>query len=351
MFNHNRYLVLPLCMLVLTSVCASSAAAEDEAAPLEPFWLKPQLQLGMEFRPGDTIISVPGKSGTTWSMNIFHQLRSGGDPELVDVYAEVPWIEFKERPNQTDEELYERWRNMPMDVPRGFKTHSPVDGPFLQYRDDLKYIVVFRNPEEALVSFLPFLKGHRDELWEYWKAEPVRDGFLGAPDITFPEWFETKVLPFSPAPGIPAPPGGLLTVFFLSFINSWWPHRNKPNVQFFHFSEMKKDHEGTVRKFANHLGFNPTEEQWPNILEYTSFPWMKAHGSKFEAATVCPMPLMKSGSMVRKGASGKAAEDGMTPEISKQIHDFAEQLVPDPAARKWMFEGGPLPPDEAHTEL
>ena len=42
-----------------------------------------------------------------------------------------------------------------------------------------------------------------------------------------------------------------------------------------HFSEMKKDHEGSVRKIAAHLGFEPTEEKWPKILEYTSFKWMK----------------------------------------------------------------------------
>lgn len=44
------------------------------------------------------------------TMNIFHQLRTGGDPDMKDVYAEVPWIEFKEYPGQSDEELLERWK-------------------------------------------------------------------------------------------------------------------------------------------------------------------------------------------------------------------------------------------------
>lgn len=79
-------------------------------------------------------------------MNIVHQLRSGGDPD-VNVYdvsvallpppvaqpksflpsnwfcqraynyglprsylQDVPWIEYRERPDQTDEELLERWK-------------------------------------------------------------------------------------------------------------------------------------------------------------------------------------------------------------------------------------------------
>ena len=59
-------------------------------------------------------------------MNIFHQLRTGGDPDFKDIYAEVPWPEFKERPDQPDEELLERWRQLPS--PRAFKSHS-IPGP------------------------------------------------------------------------------------------------------------------------------------------------------------------------------------------------------------------------------
>ena len=68
----------------------------------------------------------PAKSGTTWTMNIFHQLRTGGDPDFKDIYAEVPWLEFKERPDQPDEELLERWKQLPS--PRAFKSHS-MPGP------------------------------------------------------------------------------------------------------------------------------------------------------------------------------------------------------------------------------
>ena len=61
-------------------------------------------------------------------MNIFHQLRTGGDPDFKDIYAEVPWLEFKERPDQPDEELLERWKQLPS--PRAFKSHSmPGPGP------------------------------------------------------------------------------------------------------------------------------------------------------------------------------------------------------------------------------
>ena len=148
-------------------------------------------------------------------------------------------------------------------------------------------------------------------------------------------------------PGMPeesVPPGGLLTMLFFGFINGWWPLRNEPNVLFIHFSDMKRDHEGSVRKIAAFLGFQPTAEQWPKILKFTSFAWMKEKEDKFEIRTLLPFPLLKKGGMVRKGQMGKAADDGMTPEIAATIRSWAEKMVPDAAARKWMYEGGALPP-------
>eukprot|EP00964_Phaeocystis_antarctica_P134745 scaffold99026_cov58-Phaeocystis_antarctica.AAC.2 len=56
-----------------------------------------------------------------------------------------------------------------------------------------------------------------------------------------------------------------------------------------------------MRKIAAHLGYEPTTEQWPKILEYTSFAWMKEHQEKFEVTTLMPFPLILPGGMVRKG--------------------------------------------------
>ena len=189
-------------------------------------WFSPPLQAKIKYRKGDTLIAVPAKSGTTWTMNIFHQLRTGGDPDFKDIYAEVPWSEFKERPDQPDEELLERWEKMPAEVPRAFKTHSqpgpegapmPEMGCFAAYREDLKYVVVMRNPEvtrpapcsqlhripvssppplsshqrsctsrtssdqpvapeqEAVVSFKPFIESHNPKAFEFFGVPEMRE--------------------------------------------------------------------------------------------------------------------------------------------------------------------------------
>lgn len=302
------------------------------------------MQTKVEHRPGDTVVAVAAKSGTTWAMNIFHQLRTGGDPDFKDIYAEVPWPQFKERPDQTDEELLERWKKMP--DPRGFKSHSspgpdgaaaPEIGAFLTYREDMKYLVIMRNPEEAIVSYFPFLAAHNPKLWELWNVTEMRETLMRP---TFKAFFDEIVLPgFPHMPRDRVPPGGLLTMFYFSFLNNWWPFRGKPNVLMLHFSDMVRDHEASLRKIASFLGMEPTPEQWPKVLEYTSFRWMKEHEEKFEVHTLLPFPLLLPGGMVRKGCSGQSAEDGVTPEISAQIREWAEKMVPDPAARLWLFEG------------
>ena len=67
-------------------------------------------------------------------------------------------------------------------------------------------------------------------------------------------------------------------MFFFSFINGWWPLRDKPNVLMLHFSDMKKDHEGSIRKIADFLGFSDklSEQQWAKVLLRETFS--RAHG-------------------------------------------------------------------------
>jgi hypothetical protein len=135
---------------------------------------------------------------------------------------------------------------------------------------------------------------------------------------------------------------GMLGAVF-GFLAAWWPLRNEANVLFMHFSDMKKDHAGSVRKIAAFIGEEPTDDQWTKILEYTSFAWMKQHEDKFEARTAGKVPIPKSGAMIRQGAIGKAKADGMTDEISAHLREVGSQICPDADAVKWLYEGGKLP--------
>lgn len=295
-----------------------------------PPWIRPEIQKDIRWRDGDVVISVPPKSGTTWMMNIVYQLFTGGTPDFQDVYAEVPWIEFIGGPQLTGQHVMDRLEAMPKDRRRAFKTHSaPPTIPFFEAgtKPDVKYIVVFRNPEEALVSFWPFLQQHTDEWFDLWG---MPRGVMSRPDFAT---FYSEVIDANQMQGM-----------FFGFLAAWWPLRARKNVLFLHYNEMKKDHEATIRKVADFLGgVHPSASQWSSILEYTSFPWMKRHTEKFEGHTTGTVPILKTGAMIRKGESGKAEEDGMTDEIARDLRQIGEQICPDPVALKWYYEGGKVP--------
>ncbi len=301
----------------------------DDAAPAGPPWIRPEIQQKIEWRNGDVVISVPAKSGTTWTMNIVHQLLTGGTADFRDLYEEVPWIEFLSHPGQSHQDVIDRVAAMPTSRRRAFKTHSaPPAVPFVKAGAgrDVKYVVVFRNPEEALVSFRPFLDQHSDAWYDLWQMP--REA-LCRPD--FPSFYSDVI-----------DSHGMQGMFF-GFLAAWWPLRGESNVLFMHYSDMKRDHEASIRKIAEFLGVEPTAEQWPAILEYTSFPWMKRHEEKFELNSAGSITPLKHGAMMRKGKAGDAQTDGMTQEISRHFRERGGQIFPDAAALTWLYEGGDLP--------
>ncbi len=300
---------------------ASDGPPEEPGVP----WVDPDIQQCIDWRDGDIVISVPLKSGTTWTMNIVHQLRSGGDPDLEDVYLEVPWLELISSPERTQQDVADEINAMRADRRRAFKTHSPP-GP-LPYQApgsgrDVQYIVVLRHPDEVAASMHPFIGAHTEEWFRLWGME--RGEFV-PPDLA--TFLDTMGTP-------------MLAEAVFGFLGAWWPLRNEPNVLLMHFSDMKADHEGSIRKIADFLGFEPRASEWPAILECTSFPWMKKNGDRFELRGVSEVPILESGAMVRKGRSGKAKDDGVTAEISAELARVGREALPDPDAFDWLYSGG-----------
>jgi aryl sulfotransferase len=65
---------------------AQREAGPDGPPAGPPPWINETIQQGIQWRDGDIVVAVPPKSGTTWTMNIVHQLRSGGDALFADIY-------------------------------------------------------------------------------------------------------------------------------------------------------------------------------------------------------------------------------------------------------------------------
>jgi aryl sulfotransferase len=291
-----------------------------------PPWLNPEIQKAVEARDGDIWIAVPAKSGTNWTMNIVHQLLTGGSADFDSIYRVVPWPEFVERPGQDPKEVLDRIAAMPTNRRRAFKTHvGPPALPFIKAGSgkDVKYVVASRDPEEALVSFKLFLDQHTDAWYDLWK---VPRGALTRPD--FVSWYREVAVPKE-----------LLGLFF-GPVAAWWPLRREPNVLFLHFADMKRDLPAATRKVADFLGIKPSTAEWAKIDEHVSFDWMKKHESKFDTLANTPVRVLEHGAMMRKGKTGASREDGMTDEIAQQLRAAGAKMLGDEAALAWMYGGG-----------
>lgn len=297
---------------------------EEQGVP----WVDPEIQQRVAWRDGDIVVSVPPKSGTTWTMNIVHQLREGGDRALKDIYVEVPWLELVPRPGALREALAAEIDAMPSHRRRAFKTHS-APGP-LPYRAPgagagVQYVVVVRHPDEAMASMHPFIASHSEAWFAAWgmsRAEFVPPDF----DTFFTEFAKDMVR-------------GMV----FEFLAAWWPLRHASNVLLLHFSDMKRDHEGSVRRIAEFLGFRPSEAQWRVVLECTSFAWMKAHEHCFELRGVTDPAILDPGAMLRRGQVGAAREDGVMPAMSAEFAAIGREVVGDEAVFEWVYRGGKLP--------
>jgi hypothetical protein len=291
-----------------------------------PPWLNPQTQQGVVARDGDIWISVPPKSGTNWMMNIVHQLLTGGDESFDSIYGVVQWPEFVERPGQPPQEKLDRIAALPTDRRRAIKSHgAPPELPFIEAGSgkDVRYVVVCRNPDEALVSFKIFLDQHTDAFYDLWK---VPRAAMTRPDFGA---FYREVYD----------PRGMQGLLF-GFLAAWWPLRHEKNVRLLHFADLKRDFAGSVRKVADFLGIAPSAPEWTRINEYTSFDWMKRHEDKFDTLPHTPVRVLEHGGMMRKGKAGASREDGMTEEIAKHLYAVGSKILRDEAALRWLYHGG-----------
>lgn len=106
---------------------------------------------------------------------------------------------------------------------------------------------------------------------------------------------------------------------------------------------MVKDHEGSIQKISDFLGYGPyTNQEWEDVLELTSFPWMKKNEMKFEASTIWEVPALMSGAMMRQGSFGVARQEGITEEMAKEINERGRTVLDDEGALDWMYNGGDI---------
>ena len=252
--------------------------------------------LALQLRPSDVVISPYGKSGTTWTQQIVHGLRTRGDMDFDDISRVVPWIEMS-----TDLGL-----DLDADQraePRAFKSHLSWD----RVPRGGRYIVPLRDPGDALVSAYRFMEG--------WFAEP------GA--ISIEE--HARELFMKPPPG-----GG-----YWAHLRSWWEHRDDGNVLLLAYELMKTDLERTVRRIADFIEIPLDEELLEIVMRQSSLEFMTAHKDRFDdylmrrrSEEVCGLPPGSDSAKVRDGVVGSRKLE-LPAEIQAELDArWTEEITP-----------------------
>lgn len=270
------------------------------------------------FRDTDIIISTYAKSGTTWMQQMIGQMLQGPDAGL-EVAELSPWLDLRVPPKEIKLPLVEAQTRR-----RFVKTHLPVDA--LVFSPKAKYIYIGRDGRDVVWS----LYNHHvnaNALW--YQALNDTPGRVGPPigkppaDIRqyWTEWMEKDGYPFWS---------------FWENIRTWWEIRHLPNVMYVHFATLKADMPGQMRKMAEFLDIRVDEANWPRILEYCSFDWMKANATK-------SVPLggafWDAGAQVfiHKGVNGRW-QSVLSPEESRAYEDRAVKELGAECAH-WLATG------------
>jgi hypothetical protein len=261
---------------------------EEMQQRMEHFATDEGWQKGLDYKPEptDVFIVTPPKCGTTWMQQIVHGLRTRGSMDFDEITRVVPWINMA--------------HDMGIDIhapqvayPRAFKTHSTLD----EVPQGGKYIVVLREPKDALLSHYYFFEGFFFE--------------KGSIDI---ETFAKEYY----LPG--------RAVF--KHITSLWGHRDAENVLPLCFENMKADLPATLEKVAKFIGIPLDNELREIVLKQSDIKFMQAHEDQFEdhilrKARSAAMKLPSDGqlSKVRDGQVG-ASKLSVPEHIKKELDEI-----------------------------
>jgi aryl sulfotransferase len=271
-----------------------------------------------QFRDDDIVISTYAKSGTTWMQQIVAQLLFGPDPSL-EVAEMSPWLDLRVPPKAVKLPVVEAQTHR-----RFIKTHLPVDA--LVFSPRAKYIYIGRDGRDVIWSFY---NHHVNANATWYSALNDTPGRVGPPiepppsDIRdyWHDWLSRDGHPFWP---------------FWENVRTWYAIRDLPNVLLVHFANLKRDMRGQMRRIAAFLDVSVDEATWPDILEYCSFDWMKAHATK-------SVPLggafWDAGAQVfiNKGVNGRWS-DVLTAEESAEYEARALREL-GPECARWIATG------------
>lgn len=205
---------------------------------------------GFDFRADDIVIATPAKCGTTWMQNIVGMLVLGRTDLGRPITEISPWLDMLTRPLDEVVAMLDGQEHR-----RFIKTHTPFDG--LPYDDRVTYLTIFRHPLQVAQSDVDHgANADRDRI------VPLRGEVAGFDDLADlvppPERSDdprTRMLQWIDDTTEYGSPGGTASLRqLMHHARSFWEVRDRPNVHVFHYSDLRRDLAGQMRRVAEVLG-------------------------------------------------------------------------------------------------
>lgn len=282
-----------------------------------------------EPRPDDIVIATAPKCGTTWTQQIVGSLVFQDD-EPRPIPTVSPWIDARFR-GFSEEVL----ANLQRQKHRRFiKTHLPVAG--LPLFDEVRYIHVARDGRDALMSMHNHFTGYSPAQYDDFDRIGLEDPTIGRPYPRFPadpaEFFRIWIS----TPAVAGDTEGTPSPSFFDLEAGYWAERSRPNVLLVHYSDLKADLDGEMRRIAAFLDIGFDQAVWPSLVAAAGFEVMQAAGDEL-------MPQAKrlfvegSQRFFNKGTNGRWRSVLTDADLALYDAKVHQKLSPNLAA--WL-EGG-----------
>jgi len=326
---------------------------------MDDAWKEDEIDSWM--KDGDLVVATGAKSGTTWMLYCTHQIRTNGtdlDDELYpDVSLTTPWpdlrqsrkanwIQQKERLNTTilpdGRALRDLWDH-PSYSFRIFKSHfAPPDLPVTKKGGKkIKYMAMARNGIDVAASMTPFYSAHTDRFRNLWG---------GFPPVIDESSYDSDEPPAAVKDILP---GGPLGFFYFGYVKKWWEYRKEPNVILLHYSDIRKDLKGGVKRIAKFLDVDLNPKELNTVTERCGIEHMRKANKFLYRLPLNDDPealwdlekdhIIKSGSFVKKGGIGTGAAIFSDKVVAQWKKAEEDEFGHNPALLKWAREGGDFP--------
>jgi aryl sulfotransferase len=291
-------------------------------------------------RDDDIFIATAYKSGTTFMQQIVAMLLWKGEDPPFSVSEESPWVDMGADDGKAKMAAIEAQTHR-----RFLKTHLPLTA--MPYFPRAKYIYVGRDGRDAFMSLCNHWQMGNDNWYTALNDRPNRAGppmpryhpQTMTPASLFDRWlsegWETHTWETDGWP------------WWSLFYNAatWWQFRDKANILHVHFSNLKKDLPGEMRRIAAFLEIPIDEERFPEQVRKCTFEYMKGNAEKGIAPAGGafwhpPEGKEKSGgaaSFFHKGVNGRWKDVLSEEQVARYEEAVKAKLTPECA--HWLATG------------